>query len=47
MLSRTLSNTELPIVVFAKNGREYLTLTSDISLPSIQEGLQALQAASM
>jgi thioredoxin 1 len=47
MLSRALSNTELPIVVFVKNGRDYLTLTSDLSLASIREGLQALQAASM
>ncbi|KAB8079294.1 hypothetical protein BDV29DRAFT_151897 [Aspergillus leporis] len=46
MLSRALSNTEMPIVVFAKNGRDILTLDSDVSLPSIWEGLQALQMAS-
>jgi thioredoxin 1 len=46
MLSRALSNTEMPIVVFVKNGRDILTLDSDVSLPSIWEGLQALQMAS-
>jgi thioredoxin 1 len=46
MLSRALSNTELPVVVFIKNGTDFLTLTTDISLPSILEGLQALQMAS-
>jgi thioredoxin 1 len=46
MLSRALSNTELPIVVFVKNGAELLTLNSDISIPRIREGLQALQMAS-
>ncbi|KAK9604796.1 thioredoxin trx1 [Aspergillus fumigatus] len=47
LLSRTLSNAELPIVTFVKNGREFLTLTSGFSLESIPEGLQTLQAASM
>lgn len=46
MLSRALSNTELPIVVFMKNGTDILTLTSDVSRSSIREGLQALQTAS-
>ncbi|RDH26438.1 hypothetical protein BDQ94DRAFT_176375 [Aspergillus welwitschiae] len=46
MLSRALSITELPIVVFVKNGTKFLTLTADVSLPSIREGLQALQMAS-
>ncbi|KAH3514102.1 hypothetical protein KXV55_001438 [Aspergillus fumigatus] len=43
MLSRALSNRELPIVVFVKNGTDFLSLTSDVSLSSIREGLQALQ----
>jgi thioredoxin 1 len=46
MLSRALFNKELPIVVFFINGAEFLTLDSDISLPSIREGLQALHMAS-
>jgi thioredoxin 1 len=46
MLSKALSSTELPIVVFVKNGADFLTLTSDISLRSIREGLQALHTAS-
>jgi thioredoxin 1 len=46
MLCRALSNTRLPIVVFVKNGADFLTLTSDISLPSVREGLQALQRGS-
>jgi thioredoxin 1 len=45
MLSRALSNTKLPIVVFIKNSRDFLSLTSDVSLPRIREGLQALQTA--
>jgi thioredoxin-like negative regulator of GroEL len=45
MLSRALANTELPVVVFVKNGAEVLTLHSDITLSSIREGLQALQRA--
>jgi thioredoxin 1 len=47
MLSRALSSTELPIVVFVKNGTDFLTLTSDVSLPRIRDGLQVLQLASM
>jgi thioredoxin 1 len=46
MLSRALSKTELPIVVFVKNGRDILSLDSDVSLQSIRHGLQALQKAS-
>jgi thioredoxin 1 len=46
MLSRAFFDRELPIVVFVKNGAEFLTLTSDVSLPGIREGLQALQTAS-
>jgi thioredoxin 1 len=46
MLSRALSNTELPIVVFVKNGTDFLTLTSDVSLPGHREGLQAPLTAS-
>ncbi|KAF4218599.1 hypothetical protein CNMCM5878_006703 [Aspergillus fumigatiaffinis] len=46
VLSRALSNTGLPVAVFVKNGRDILTLDSDVSLPSIREGLQALQKAS-
>ncbi|KAH1485480.1 hypothetical protein KXX06_004558 [Aspergillus fumigatus] len=46
MLSKALSNAELPIVVFVKNGTDILTLTSDVSRSSIREGLQALQTAS-
>ncbi|GFF58628.1 hypothetical protein IFM46972_11161 [Aspergillus udagawae] len=38
MLSIALSNTELPVVVFIKNGIDFLTLTTDISLLSIREG---------
>jgi thioredoxin 1 len=45
MLSRALSNTELPIVVFVNNGRDILTLDSDVSLPRIRDGLLALQRA--
>jgi thioredoxin 1 len=45
MLSTALSNEELPIVVFVKNGTDFLTLTSDVSLPTIREGLRALQTA--
>jgi hypothetical protein len=45
MLSRVLSKTELPIVVFVKNGRDILILDSDVSLPSIRESLQGLQKA--
>jgi thioredoxin 1 len=45
MLSTALSNKELPIVVVVKNGRDFLTLTSDVSLPSIRESLRALQTA--
>jgi thioredoxin 1 len=47
MLSRALSSTELPIVVFVKNGTDVLTLASDVSLSRIREGLQVLQMASM
>ncbi|KAF4175367.1 hypothetical protein CNMCM8927_000226 [Aspergillus lentulus] len=46
MLSTALSNTELPIVVFVNNGRDILTLTSDVSRSSVREGLQALKTAS-
>jgi thioredoxin 1 len=46
MLSSALINTKLPVIVFVKNGAELLTLDSDVSLPSIREGLQALQMAS-
>jgi thioredoxin 1 len=46
MLSRALSNTELPIVVFVNNGRDILTLPSDVSRSSVREGLQALKTAS-
>jgi thioredoxin 1 len=47
ILSRALSNTELPIVVFVKNGTEVLTLASDVSLSRILQGLQMLQMASV
>lgn len=47
MLSRALSNRGLPIVAFVKNGRDVLTLASDVSIPRIRDGLQALQTASM
>ncbi|GIJ85586.1 hypothetical protein Asppvi_004445 [Aspergillus pseudoviridinutans] len=46
MLSRALSNTELPIVVFVENGKDVLTLTSDVSRSRIREGLQILQTVS-
>jgi hypothetical protein len=45
MLSRALSKTELSTIVFVKNGRDILTLDSDVSLPSIWESLQGLQKA--
>lgn len=45
MLSRALANTELTVVAFVKNSADILTLDSDVSLPSIREGLQALQRA--
>ena len=46
MLSSALLNTKLPFIVFVKNGADLLTLGSDVSLPSIREGVQALQMAS-
>lgn len=46
MLSSALLITNLPVIVFVKNGADLLTLGSDISPSSIREGLQALQMAS-
>ncbi|KAK9646511.1 thioredoxin trx1 [Aspergillus fumigatus] len=46
-LSRALPNRGLPIVAFVKNGRDVLTLASDVSIPRIREGLQALQTSSI
>jgi hypothetical protein len=45
MLSTALSNKELSIVVFIKNDTDFLTLTSDIYLLTIHEGLRVLQKA--
>jgi thioredoxin 1 len=39
MLSRALSSTELPIIIFIKNSIDILTLALDVSLLRIQEGL--------
>lgn len=46
MLQRTYINKELPVIIFVKNGADFLILDEDVSLPNIWKGPQTLQMES-